>query len=119
MLKNINKISEKIYDGGSDKLSNQILDFNINNELFSISLKEIKPLEEINTYCYSITPGKVSNDLSLKITNFDGMEIYHGSKKGLKLYFHYSEDRNLILIFSFGEFQPGRFICQYEGFYKV
>lgn len=119
MLKNINKASEKVYDGGPDQISNQILSLNIDGRLFNIPLKEIKSLEQINTYCHSITPSKVSSDLSLKITNFDGMEIYHGSKKGLKLYFHYVEEMDVVLIFSFGEFQSGRFICQYEGFYKV
>jgi hypothetical protein len=110
--------SKKVFDGEAENIPSFNFDLTINQVVESINLNNLKPIEEIIKYKNSISPDDISNDLSLKVTNFDGMKIYHGSKKGLKLFFWTSELTNKILLFSFGEYQPGRFICNFEGHYK-
>ncbi|KUM53771.1 hypothetical protein [Rheinheimera sp. EpRS3] len=50
--------------------------------------------------------------LSLPVTNLGAVKIHKGSKQGLKLYFSIIDD--LLYVFSFGEYQPGRFLCIFE-----
>ena len=50
--------------------------------------------------------------LSLPVTNLGAVKIHKGSKQGLKLYFSIMDD--LLYVFSFGEYQPGRYLCIFE-----
>ena len=54
--------------------------------------------------------------MKFKITTFDGEKIYHGRKSGLKLYGTKSPDSEDLLIFSLGEYQPGRIQIYFEGY---
>ena len=118
MKKNIILQSKKVFDGEAENIPGFNFDLTTNKIVESINLNELKPIEEIIKYKNSISPDYISNNSSLKVTDFDGMKIYHGSKKGLKLFFSTTKSDNKILLFSFGEYQPGRFICTFEGYYE-
>lgn len=116
-MKFISQETKKIFDGGQDKLSNTVEKLEFFNKKYLIKPKDLKPIRELDQSVINIKPDDISSELGLKIVDFDGMKIHQGSKRGLKLYYEIIDDGNFnaILVFSFGETQPGRFICIFEA----
>lgn len=107
---------ETIFDGNSDDLSSSVRELNFDAYKFQVVFNKLKPICDIQQHYKNIFPDDVSSSLGFKTTSFDGMRIYNGGKRGLKLYYDVAkgDSKDVILVFSFGEFQPGRFICQFE-----
>lgn len=116
MMNILHKREKIIFDGDSDNLANAIEEVSFDTYTYQVSLKKLKPLEQLSQHYKNISPDDISSSLGLKVTIFDGMKIYNGSKRGLKLYYKTvtEGEKSIILVFSFGELQPGRFICQFE-----
>ena len=107
-------IEKTIFDGSSEDIANSIKKVEFDAYEFQVVLKNLKPIDRLPEFNKNVSPDDISASLGFKVTNFDGMRIYNGSRRGLKLYFEVTKkyDEETILIFSFGEFQSGRFICQ-------
>ncbi len=99
---------KKIYDGELSEKDISFSPISFKNTEYIIS--EPSTIEKIS----NASPDEIANILNLKVVDFDGIKIYHGSKKGLKLCYQDLND-NFSAIFSFGEYQPNRFICIFEG----
>jgi len=110
-------IQKKIFDGSSEDIASAIKKVSFDTHEFQIALRNLKSISQLPQHKKNLRPDDISSSLGFKVTNFDGMKIYNGSKRGLKLYFDVVKDdeADIILIFSFGEFQPGRIICQFEA----
>lgn len=117
----ITRETKKIFDGNEESLINSVEELNFSNENYLIKPKNLKPIYELVQYIKGINFDEIANALGLSITNFDGMKTYHGSKRGLKLYCDIIGDGNTrrVLIFSFGEIQPGRFVCLFEAVFDA
>jgi len=78
---------------------------------------ELKSIQELAKEATNKTPEDISAALGLRVVAFDETNIYHGSKLGLKLHYKIVGEQagKRVLVFSFGEFQPGRFLCKFES----
>jgi hypothetical protein len=105
-----------IFDGRSDDVDGAIKEVSFDIYKYQVILKNLKPIAGLSQYYKNIELDDISLSLGFNVTNFDGIKIYNGSKRGLKLYYQAvkENDKDIILIFSFGESQPGRLICQFE-----
>ena len=106
-----------IFEGSSDSFDGVKKDVSFDRFTFKVIPQKLTSLAQLPNNFKELDPDEISYALDLKVTNFDGIKIYNGSKQGLKLYYQ-SEKRDekvFILIFSFGELQPGRFMCLFEA----
>lgn len=115
------KLNEKFYDGDSTGANNVDMIFNTDHVSVQVSfldLIEFSKLEAIISHEESLS---IRSELNFGVIDFDGDKIFHGRKKGLKLYGYVSMEKNekYIFIFSCGEFQPGRFQIFLEGYLRV
>lgn len=107
----------KVFDGNQEECQLATIDVEIDSHVHKIRLSSLIKISESLILDNRIRPDDISTLLGLKITSFDKIKIYHGSKRGLKL-FYYPVNNNgvtYMVIFSFGEFQPGRILSYFEA----
>lgn len=109
-MKILCKKNYKIFDGCITEQSIIFESININQNKYEITSDEIFPISEMPHNEADL----ISKLFDFPILEFDNEKIYKGSKDGLNLYKKEIEEGKLA-IFSFGEYQPNRFICIYEG----
>ncbi|WP_025563028.1 hypothetical protein [Psychromonas sp. SP041] len=107
-----------LFDGDINKKDITIV-FSVRGENISFTLGSLKPLKDLinSNIRFPLNIEEIILDLNFGVTELGSLTIYKGSKKGLKLYF-YNNGQHLH-IFSYGEFQVGRFICIYEATIKI
>ena len=116
MMNILHRKEQLIFDGSSDDVDSAIKEVSFETYKYQVILENLKPIAQLSQYYKNVEPDDISLSLGLNVTNFDGIKIYNGCKRGLKLYYQAvkDNDKDIILIFSFGESQPGRLICQFE-----
>ena len=112
-MKTVSKRQEKIFDGQYEEMEKEPPEIQVDGVKVSVRPGELKSIEYIQKDTATYRPEDVSAMLGLKVGSFDGVNIYKGSKPGLELHYQCVGDR--ILVFSFGEFQPDRFVCRLEA----
>ncbi|WP_435235097.1 hypothetical protein ACR30L_15225 [Psychromonas sp. PT13] len=107
-----------LFDGDITSKNIPLL-FNIKEQSIKLSLQELMPLNElINTdEQFNFNADDIALALSFGIKKLGNIKRFNGSREGLKLYFYVVND--LFCIFSFGEYQSGRFLCIYEASIKL
>ena len=107
-----------LFDGDINNKNTTIV-FSIKEEQVNFNLQNLKPLKELikSNIILPLNIEDIILDLSFGVTDIGPLKIYKGSKKGLKLYFYNSDE--FLYLFSFGEFQAGRFLCIYEATIKI
>ena len=104
---------EKVFDGQYEEMKRNPPKVEVDGNIVSLEPEDLEGLGEIQKEIASLTPENVSQALGFKVDNFDGLNLYRGSKPGLDLHYRISGDQ--VLILSFGEFQAERFICKLEA----
>ncbi|MEQ6885518.1 hypothetical protein [Salicola sp. Rm-C-2C1-2] len=112
-MKTVSKRQEKIFDGQYEEMERKPPEIEVDGVEVTVRPGELKSIENIQQGTTTYRPEDVSAMLGLKVGSFDGVNIYKGSKPGLELHYQCVGDR--ILVFSFGEFQPDRFVCRLEA----
>lgn len=107
-----------VFDGDVAKQKSP-LTFSVKGHLLSLQLDELIPLHKLGVIDRNLpfSADDVSLALSLPVTNLGSLKIHKGRKQGLKLYFSIMSD--ILYVFSFGEYQPGRFLCIFECAMKL
>ena len=108
----------KVFDGDVAQQKTPVV-FNIKGQSVSFVFSDLMSLTELSNIGgnLSFNADDISFALSLPVAKLGSIKIHKGSKQGLKLYFCILDD--LLHVFSFGEYQPGRFVCIYEGTVKL
>lgn len=111
--------SDYIFSGEPELASSASIFISINGDFELIKLREIQPAMDISKEFPQINPEDVANALKLQVTDFDGIKIYNGRKKGLKLGYIKLNDISKFstAIVSYGEYQPGRYMCYLDGYF--
>lgn len=112
------RLNQKLLDVSDDDSSGVILSYSVDDLVFIFKLHELlefQDLKKIISHNDSLT---IQSTLNFDVVDFDGEKIYHGRKKGLRLYGTFSETEmhRYVFIFSGGEFQPSRFQFFLEGY---
>ncbi|MCS6123646.1 hypothetical protein [Shewanella baltica] len=107
-----------VFDGDV-ALQNKPLIFSIQGRVVSFSINELISLDKLGDIGLNLpfNADDLSLSLSLPVTKLGTLKIHKGSKQGLKLYFSIID--GYFYVFSFGEYQSGRFLCVFEGAIKV
>lgn len=115
MMNILSKDTQIIFDGSSDGLSTES-EVVVNSDRYKIKPKDIISINKLHQKFSYLNPVDLSDTLGFKVTDFDGIKIFNGYKSGLKLHYYpvLQGAKNIILIFSFGESQSGRFVCRFE-----
>ena len=110
-----------IFDGSSNNFEGAIKEINFAAVSYKAELKSLKSIAQLPNYYKNLDPDEISQSLGLNVTSFDGIKIYNGSKRGLKLYYQAERgnEKDILLIFSFGELQPGRIMCLFEAAFSL
>ncbi|GAB1258007.1 hypothetical protein NBRC116494_25090 [Aurantivibrio plasticivorans] len=106
----------KLIDG-EENLAINFFRYTISTRSLSCRPQDLEPIAELDSEHSKGAAAQVSKQLGFKIADFDGTPIYLGAKKGLELFYQKIDDTDDFSIFSMGEFQPGRFICQLEALF--
>lgn len=106
-----------IFDGDIQEMQKISPEVEFEGVKTSVTPDRLVKIEDLPKVVNGVDLDSVVRKLGFKVTVFDGDKIYHGSKNGLKLFFvsNVFNGVDKFLILSFGEFQPGRFICKFEG----
>lgn len=115
------KLNEKFYDGDSIGANDVDMIFNANHVSVQVSFLDLMDFSKLEEFISHEESLGIQSELNFGVLDFDGDKIFHGRKKGLKLYGYVSKQKNekCIFIFSCGEFQPGRFQIFLEGYLRV
>lgn len=121
-LKLISATSQALYDGSDANLSSAEFRANPQPNSMLFTAGDLRGLLELEQLGFAGAPLRIAQDLGFKTSQFDGDTTFHGSKRGLQLFFierTHSTNQRYICIFSFGESQPGRFQLIQEAVYEV
>lgn len=108
---------KKVFDGSDVEIETAIIPIEFDNHKYDIPVKELKPISKLADFSLSVKPDDISLILGFKITSLGKIKVFHGGKKGLKLYFYLSQfdKKPILLMFSLAEYQLGRTICFFES----
>ncbi|MBU2873130.1 hypothetical protein [Marinobacter salexigens] len=106
-----------VFDGDIEEMQKITPEVEVDGVKVDVTPSALNRVEDLEKFRCDISIDQIAHNLGFKVTVFDGRKIYHGSKQGLKLFFIAKSLSGIekILMFSFGEFQPRRFICIFEG----
>lgn len=110
-----------IFDGEYEAFARLEKEVAIGSLFFQVPFSDLKPLGSVTHEDIALSADDIAEAIGCSVVDFGGMKSYKGTKPGLKLHFYAAEaDGQLfILVFSLGEFQPGRFLCQLEGCFEA
>ncbi|WKE65752.1 hypothetical protein PVT67_00405 [Gallaecimonas kandeliae] len=109
--------SKKVFDGTDTELMSSGITVSLELYDYKVGLKDIVPINNIASVSSELDADEISSCLGLKKTSLGEVLIYHGSMQGLKLTYCLlsGKTKNKLAVMSYGEYQPGRFICILEG----
>lgn len=113
MIKVIEKKNLKLYDGEELELRNAIFSIDVNGIFVKIKVLDFynNPLRNITSI---INQEELENIVTVQ--NFEKTrKLFIDYKSINNLDIYYCQHENLILLFSMGEFQPGRYLIFLEG----
>lgn len=104
-----------IFDGDIEELNRLSSYVNVEGRRVVVDLNKLVRVGEV--LGGSGAADYIANSLNFDVSDFMGKRIYNGRKKGLGLYCIPIDSERVqeYMILSFGEFQPGRFLCIEEG----
>ncbi|PCM44844.1 hypothetical protein [Marinobacter sp. ANT_B65] len=118
-MKFIKVNSDTIFEGDIEKMNRLSTFVNIEGRIVVVDLNNLERIEKVPGG--SVAADYIANSLKFGVSDFMGKRIYSGRKKGLRLYCVPIDSERIqeYLVLSFGEFQPGRFLCIEEGIFSM
>lgn len=110
---------DTIFDGDIEEMSRLSPSVNIEGRRVVVDLNDLERIEKVPGG--SVAADYIANSLKFGVSDFMGKRIYNGRNKGLRLYYVPIDSERIqeYLVLSFGEFQPGRFLCIEEGMFSM
>ncbi|MFL0797998.1 MAG: hypothetical protein K6L73_10980 [Cellvibrionaceae bacterium] len=109
-----------LFDGLFLNLSEMDFDVRITGvQIADFRFSDLRCISKIRESICGVEPEEISMGLGFKVKEYAEIKIYYGSKQGLKLHFVEKDigPEKIILLISFGEFQPSRYVCQLNGYF--
>lgn len=116
-MKELKASKKLVYDGDISGMTPDAIEVEYDGFKVKVDSERLVSIGELDASNSGLEIDKIIINAGFRITNFGSKNIYHGSKQGLKLFYILEniDEKAIYFIFSFGEFQPGRFICIFEG----
>lgn len=110
------KANEKLFDGDERKAYEAEMSCSSDGLSIQFKLQDLIEFSILAKNIYINELSYIQAELGFDVIDFDGEKIFQGRKKGLSLFgLLRNEEADEILLFSCGEFQPGRFQVFFEG----
>ncbi|MCS3531280.1 hypothetical protein [Chryseobacterium sp. JUb7] len=110
MIQKIESIQKKLFDGNEEQCLSEVFEIGTQKikliDFYNSPLRELKKEideESFNTLIQENKFNRINNSFVEKYTSENELEI------------HYLENNDLIYLFSYGEYQPGRYMLFLEG----